>query len=303
MAVFQYNLKMAKNKYPTLVLELAHRRKSAFILEGTEKSPEPDILDCASEYMLRNTSVVLIGGKRVKTRYIAGSDMFKLDEQVKADIRPNPLQDIIYFTFGRLTVNREGLNVGLYDFLVNHEGNRDNPNRPPNAEDVFYTINTEADAESQLADLDETAEVMTYLSSLRKDKPGKEKGYIYDTEKIERMCKMLGVIPVESDAEKLKILVATGVGNPRFFLQLLNAKTADLRVEVVTAREMGVISIDGESASFTENGENFYKFKNRNGNYDSRITELVDYFGTEAADMHLSIVKAKLEFAKEKALE
>jgi len=294
---------MAKSKYPTLVLELVHRRPSVFVLQGTEKNPEPDVLDCASEYMLRTTSVMMEKGKRVKIRYIAGSELFKLDDQVKQDLKPNPLQDIIYFTFGRLSVNREGLNIGLYDFLSNHEGNRDNPNRPPNAEDVFYQINTEADAESSLADLDETAEVMNYLTTLRKPVPGKKKEFTYDTEKIERLCKMLGVVPVESDAEKLKILVATGVGNPLFFLQLINAKTADLRVDVVTAREMGVISIDGESASFIENGENFYKFKNKNGNYDARITELVEYFSTEAGEMNLSIMEAKLEFAKEKSLQ
>ncbi len=271
-----------KNEYPPLVLELKQRQPSQFVLQGTEKLAEPDILDCGSEYMLRNTSVMMKDGKRIKTRFISGSDLFKVEDQVAAGIQPNHLQDIIYFSFGRLTVSRDGLNVGLYDFLLNHEGNVDNKNRPNNSADVFYMINTEADAEDSLADLDETAEVMTYLSSLRKEKAGREKGYTYNTEKIERMCKMLGVVPVESDAERLKILLATGMSNPRYFLSILNGKNSELRVNIVSAREMGVISIEGESASFIENGENFYKFKNKNGNFDPRITELVDFFSSEA---------------------
>ncbi len=290
--------KKTVKKYPPLILELTNRRPSAFVMKGTENSENPDRLDCPSEYLLRNRSVVVDDkGVRNESRYIKGCPEFLVKKQTEINAKPNPREDAIVFEFGRLTVLREGIFVGLYDFLANHESNRSNEIRPDGAEDVFYQINTAAEAESAMVDLDVFADAINIVKALR-EKSGN--GFTYDTEKINKYCKLLNVIPLESDAEKLQVLFVTANTNPVFFMDLIKESTFELRLEITTARELGVISTDGDTASFTDEGKGFYKFKEKKDPH-VRISELVNYFDKDEGARDLAALKAKVK-EKQKAL-
>lgn len=299
---------MAKKSYPPLVLELTDRRPSAFVMKGTENSENPDRLDTASEYLLMNTSVVMQGDKRRPIRYIAGCDLIYVDEQEKSGFKPNPKQDTIPFIFGRLTVQREGRTIGLYDFLSNHDGNRSLPRdkRPSGAVDVFYQVNTSLEAENKLADLDEMTQVMTLLNGLRErvNKPGGgASSYKYDTDKIEYYCKLLGVVSasMESDAEKLQLLLTVATKNPTYFVSLVNEVSGDMRVEVVTAKQLAVISTDGPAASWVDDQRVFFPFKSKDAN--KRIDELVEYFKSSEGEMDLSVMRTKVKFKQDSDTE
>lgn len=294
-----------KKKYPPLILELTDRRPSSFIMKGTENTENPDRLDCASEYLLRNNSVALIGGERKKIRYIFGCPLFLVEEQDKQNYKPNPKQDIIAFTFGRLTVERDGIYIGLYDYLLHHEGNRDlGANRPSGAEDTFYQINTSAESENKLVDLEDIAAVMNIITELRTKVPGgrgKAAEYIYDSEKIAHISKLLGIMPLPSDAERLQVILSTATLRPAYFLNLLNEASGGLRVEIVTARELGVLSMDGPQATWIKDNMGFYKFK-ATKNFEKRIDELVAYFSSEEARDNLAILRAQVTEIQEQEM-
>lgn len=294
---------MAKDIYPPLILELTDRRDSVFAMEGTENTNEPDFLDTSSGYMLRNTSVVMINGVRTKTRYIQGCPYYLVDEQEKNGWKPNPKMDAIVFEFGRLTVERSGLFEGLYDYLLNHESNADNKNRPAGAETTFKQINTAASAEKEMENLDFLSEAMDIVSSLRVRTTGKGgNNFTYDAVKIDHLSKLFNIASLPTEAERLKVLLGVATSNPVYFLDLVRNAQGDLRVNIASARELGVISTDGPQASFKEDGKTFYKFKDKKNKLDLRITELVEYFNSPEGEMDLAILKTQLDLAQEKVL-
>lgn len=299
---------MSKKKYPPLILQLCERRPSAFIMKGTEGSDNPDRLDTSSEYLLLNTSIMIDAkGQRVPIRYIKGCEKISIEEQEKDKRKPNPREDYIAFSFGTLTVERDGLHIGLYDYLANHANNRslDPSRRPTGAENVFYQINTEKEAEDDLEDVDDIAEALATIVSLREKIPasgGKPASFDYDTERIDYLCKLFGVIGIETEAEKLQVLRAVANANPKFFNDLIKEATTDLRIAITTARELGVIATDGPDASWVDDGKSFYKFKEKK-NFNKRIDELIEHFNNKENQMDLDVLRTKVAAKKESLLQ
>lgn len=302
---------MSTNKYPPLILELIDRKPSSFVLKGTENNPEPERLDTSSDWILLNESIVLVPGakkddppKQKKARWISGSDVILVEEQEKLGLKPNPLNDVIVFKFGRLSVERSGNTVGLYDFLKKYDGNISNPNRPDNVMAIFKEIDTAVEAQEEISDIGAEAKAITYLASLQTEKGGQggsAKTYEYNTDKIVWLCKLFNLTTGDSDAERLQALIAKARQNPKLFNDTLEDASSDLKVVIKTARELGIISLDGDVASYAEDKSVICKLKTKAMN--DKVDELAEYLRSGDGELHNSSIRVKVEHAKSESVK
>jgi DNA-binding protein YbaB len=302
---------MSKQQYPPLVLELVDRKPSSFVLKGTENNPEPDRLDTSSDYVLLNDSTVLVAAdkkgepkKRKKTRWISGSDVILVEEQKKLGINPNPLTDLIVFKFGRLSVERSGNTVGLYDFLKSYDGNVSNPDRPENVMEIFREIDTAVEAEESISDINDLSKAISYLAALQTEKGGQGSGaktFEYKSEKLVWLCKLFNLTTGESDPERLKGLMARAQTNPETFNATVEDASSDLKVIIKTAREMGVIMMDTELVSFADDKSVICKLKSKAMN--DKIDELAEFLRSGDGELHNSAIRVKVEHAKSESVK
>ena len=302
---------MSTKQHPPLILELIDRKPSLFVMKGTEMAEEPDRLDVSSQYMLLNDSVVLVAGekktdpkKHKKARWISGCDLILVEEQDKMGIKPNPLNDVIVFKFGRLVVEREGKDIGLYDFLKKYDGNISNPDRPESAIGIFKEINTAVEAEERITDIDAEGDALKYLSSLQTKKGGQggtAKTYEYNTEKIAWCCKLFNLTTGDSPSEQLEALVTKARQNPSLFNDMIADASSDLKVVIKTARELGVISLDGDVASFAEDKSVICKLKSKAMN--DKIDELAEYLRSADGETANSAIRVQVEHAKSNSVK
>src|SRR5690606_28778944 len=145
---------------------------------------------------------------------------------------------------------RAGIDEDLYDYLKACEFNKRNENHFPNAAPIFDEIDQVKIAEQGTIDLDLHAEVFNVLKDLRTKT---SKGYMYDDEGIDTICKLLNIQSAGlSSAQKLQTIVAQATADPKKFLSFLVDDSAKVAGKVRQAIELQLIHVDAEGLKWSE---------------------------------------------------
>lgn len=288
---------MATPRIEVLTLELTNRQNSTYMREGTERSPNPEFLDAPGNYFLKNISVEKQPDNSYKKlRYIAGCDTPYADEQDKMGVKPNPAQDQIIFKKGVLFVPRSGRTVGLYEFLQKCEFNQNNKNRPEHAEPIFREIREQEQAREVLNDIYVKKEALDMVFALG-SKVGNE--YNWDTAKIDSLCLLFALPPIESYDKKVETLMQIADAKPQLFLATIANRNKSVLIDIADAQKHNVLSLAGGSASLTATNTKILNFKSKDKN--SQTEELADYLNSQKGTTDYKTLRMQLEMAKENA--
>lgn len=267
-----------EKKVEVLVIELTDRQNSDFVLEGSEEQGMPQVLDGPGARRILSTShmIKLENGveKWIPIRYIKGCSTIIQSEQDEKGIKPNPNNDMIWITACREALSRREPNVAKFDYLRACMYNADAPNRPADYKPIFKEIKQQEVAKRELDSLLLEADAMDVVRLLAVKQKGGD--YKYDTDRINYLCQLFGFTEQVSQEEQVRSLVFSAKADPKLFLQTIHSKTQEIRVEILQARQMSVISLDGESASFVQNGHAFLDLVEEDDS--DRIEELIRYF-------------------------
>lgn len=265
-----------KKKVEVLVLELVDRRPSGYEKEGSRQEGMPIFLDSPSlQYILPRSVTVDKSGKLINLRYLkSGRDIYE-EEQKKRNEEHNPQSDYIIFENGLLTVRNEGHDRNLYEYLRLCSFNRDAPGRYDEVTPIFYQVDAEAAAEEDNQDLEDLTDALKLATDLRTKKA--EGGTLYEEEKIDMLVSLFN-IQVDNDSYPIKFqsIVSIATTRPTWFKKMVEDRTAPVRVAIIQAREAGVITFDGDVASFIDNKRIFYSFTSKD--LDTRISDLSNHF-------------------------
>lgn len=291
---------MTQNKRPEiLILELLDRRASDMVLEGSEESGMPIVLDGPGARKIISTShVVDAKGEYREIRYIKGAKSIYVDEQEKANVKPHPSRDEIWFRGTSMTVVNAAPDKNLYEYLLNCAYNLNAPRRPDHYPAVFKTIDTAKVSENTLDQMILQSEAVQLVTGLRERT---STGYEYDTEKIGFLCTLFNIEPMDDDADRMRALLSIAQAEPMKFLNTMADRTKEIRIDVLSARKFNVLSIDNDQASLTKTGANFYDFESTSEN--ERVDELVYYFLSQIGEKYYNEMLLELRDAKRTMLE
>jgi hypothetical protein len=290
-------------KQKILALELSDRRKSGWIMEGTQGTYNEECLDAPNIYFLPLESVTIMkedvpgfpAGSYRPIRHIEGCNTIYKDEQEKLNIKPNHDRDVIIFSKGVCLVPDQGRDKSRYAYLQACEYNANNKDRPETAVPVFRVIEKEVEAVKSLVNMDNKLEAYRLLSTLREKM---DSGYSYNNERIDFMCSLFGVSGVESYAEKLEQLQWRAEADPTKFVDSVLNKRSEVKVTILEAEKFNVIALTGDFATLVDGGRQFYKFSSNKK--PAKMEELVDYFllpkgQDDCNQMNIRLEKAKLK--------
>lgn len=281
---------------PVLVMELIDRRPSSWVKEDSEQFGRPIFLDCPAQQFILPRSVMYGKNKElVDICYMKSAKSIFVETNKKDGFSHNPQTDFIVFEHGVLTVRREGADKNLYDYLKNCSYNRDAENRYEGVDPIFFEINTEVVAEDGLDELTDVTEALQMVTALRTKKPGAAPEY--NTERIDALVYLFNIQTGDTPAEKLQSLASVASSRPGYFMRMVADASASMRVVVVKARELGVISTEGPHAMFLDSNKNFYKFNG--SSLDERIDELTDFFLNKENKKVLNELNVKTNAAAE----
>lgn len=268
---------MAKPKVESIVIEIIDQKPSGWILEGSADHDLPITLTVSTDRHIINRSAVRQeDGSHKAIRYIAGCDEIYEEEQKRLGIMPNPAEDKIWISGGRMTVPNEGRQRGLYKYLKACEYNEDAPNRPYGATAIFKEVKTEANAQNTLLNLHEEEQAMKMIFALARKQA--DNSFVYDTERIGFLCNLFKVQSFESEAERVAVLAGVAKSNPSYFVNTIADYESTMKVALLQALDMKVISFDGDRASFPRTNFAFYTFRAKHR--DKRIEELAAFLIT-----------------------
>lgn len=289
--------KAKKTKVPVLVLELLDRRPSGYEKEGSRDAGAPIFLDAPSIQFILPRSVMIdpVTKEIVNLRYLkSGRDIFQ-EAQEKRNEQHNPQSDYIVFENGVLTVRREGNERNLYDFLSACSWNQNASNRYDEVQPIFCEINEEAAAEADMQDIEDFSDALQLATGMRTKKA--TGGSEYDEERIDALVALFNIQVEDSYPIKFQAIVSIATTRPTWFKKMVDDTTASVKIAIVQGRELGVISMDGDHASFIDSQRNFYKFIEKE--LEARILELSNYLISKKSAKDYKELVLKVNAAKE----
>lgn len=300
-----------KSNTPTKYYEISDKSKSGFIMDGTEGTQYQQELNAPSVQWIDSRGKTAVRSKDekgretvhfVEIRYISGCDSIIPEEQDKRGFKPNRFEDKIPMQSGFMTVKREGNSIGLYDYLERVFYNLDANDRPNTASGRFREVKV-AEKARNLLDYDEkVTQAKMVVYELRESTGNKEKPYRYNIDRINALCRLVGVWDEEPETRLVKLLgIATN--DAENFLNIVEKAEQTIMIEISHALELKVISFEGNNVKFVETGRNIYNLGDEKiKSEDLKIEKLTDFLGTEEGNPALTEMRAKLEIAKEKSL-
>lgn len=272
-----------------LILELLDSKPSSYIMDGPgiddmDKIDSTPVISFPSLRKIRNTSRV----KQVikddqgnetfiykKIRYINGCPFIEVERQDKENYKPNHLADLLIFRNGSARATKEG-DIGKFLYLEACEYNIDAPNRPDDAEGVFKVISTEVDAQAEENQIDLENEAMEVLLGLKRKVSEKEVKYNEDS--LEFLCSVFKVPAFESGfkSEAWIALARIARSEPKRFLNSIANKRSLIEVDVFSAVQVTVVTIDEQRAFFTASSKLIMEF-DKDLNEEQKGQALVDF--------------------------
>lgn len=226
-----------ETNYPPLNLKLAGhlRMPTSWILEGTEKDPEPVRMDFPSTYRICPTSKIKRRDGKPgyeEIRHIMGCEYIYPEDQAKYGFKPDPIFDNIFITNGNLIIHREGSAVGTYDYLKAYQGNANNKLRPDDAEIEYEEVIGKDIAIAKVADFNMMMEAMGLLQPIRVSRG--DGTYDFNTETLQELCTLFNLDTDTSPEEQFAELVEIARTNPE---RIVNTAINPLKVLVLDIKK------------------------------------------------------------------
>lgn len=281
-----------------LVIEVLDRQASNFVLDGSEESGLPVVLDTASmRRILPHCTIYDKSGKARKIRHILGCDTIFEDEQKEKGFVFNPQRDNIWFEMGRGIIYNNGPSASTYAYLKASPFNADAPYRNSEVIPIFREIKKEVVTANALELGQQTAEAMAMISRLYSK--GEKGGTVYDENKINYLAHLFNVKGADDISDKLLALMTTAQTRPEFFLNTVANFNKEAIVNIRTAIEFNILSTVEKNAIFLNTNAKFFEFTQKD--QVSRHEELAEYFLIPEGAMSYSNLLIELNAAKEKA--
>lgn len=297
---------MADKKPEVMYLEVFDKKDSGFVMDGTENTPAPEMLNAPTTLWIPSDGVrsEMKDGIRhdLKIRWINGVSELNPEIQDKRGFKPNRYEDKIVFEKGFAVVVREGSTMGLFDYLKNVYYNADAPNRPSSVKPLFKTMQVDKVAEG-ISDHDEMVhEAMGIVLSLRIKTGDNKNPYKYNEERINALCQVLQIGGGDSPATKLHALTSLAKARPDSFVKLVSKFESTVVAELSQAVELGVVKIEGNSFLFAEGGKVLYSIGQGNFSVPAKIEKGADFLKTKEAAALLTELRARIEVAQNNKL-
>jgi hypothetical protein len=293
-----------KEKAPVKYYEIVDKKPSGFILDGTggtqyqQELTAPTIQWISSQGKACETDEK--GIKHfIEIRYINGCDSILPEEQIKRGFSPKRMMDKIPMANGFATVVREGNDIGLYDYLKDSFFNLDNPDRPESADARYREVKMNEKAAEFLDNDELTTNAKLIVYSLRKTTADKKNPYKYDEDRIDSICKLVGVWDQSPETKLIKLMNAA-IQSPKEFIDIVEKTEQTIITEISHALEMNVIKMDGNTIQYTDEQEILLNLGNDKMKPDVKIEKFGAWLGTQEGTPALTKLRAKLEMAKEK---
>lgn len=295
----------AKEKVPTVMVELVDKKGSGFILDGTEGTKYEVELNCPSVYFIPSESFryadKIENGKTTRVleriRFQMSNPEISLEAQDKAGWKPQPRTDKIMILNGTATFAREGANIGTYDYITqNVQFNASNPDLLSNARPIYKVVDLnklqEEKNESELV----AHEARSFVYSLQEKKAGV---WIYQTERIDALCELFNVY-AELPSSKIEALAGIATRVPDVFLNKVVKFEQTVTTLVAHALQLNVIKFDGNTAAYIGKNKIIKNLGAGKIGEDEKVEMLATYLRTKDGYEAKQELEAEVGAAKEK---
>lgn len=295
-----------KEKVPVKYYEIVDRKSSGFIMDGTEGTQYEQQLQAPSVQWISSqamTAEIKDGVKHhVPIRYINRCDSIYPMEQEKMGFVVNRFEDKIAIESGFINVHREGSTIGLYDFLEKAFWNQDNPDRPSDIPARYKEVKLDKRAVALLDEDELLTQAKSLVYELRRNTGNKKALYKYDTDRIDAICRMVGVWD-ETPERKLILLLQRATHYPKEFVDTVRKSEQTVITEISHGLELGVIQFNGNVAQYTDGDKVIVAVEGDKLRADQKIEKLASWLATGEGTPSLTEMRAKVELAKERLLK
>lgn len=301
-----------QKKPEILALELCDRRDSGFIQDDTLDSPHKIRLNCSDISWIPNESYATFVEKNEDgsetlvqkfIRYVANDRSIDAEDQEKRKVPYNRKSDAhkIHFKKGLFTLTKTPSTRALWEYMTSTYLNEDAPHRPDTADALFRVIKVDKKVEAINEDDAIRTEAKNLVYSLRK-RDGKG-GFIYEENKIDAYCNLIGSYGAESFPQKIAALAAWATARPLDFIKLISVFDNTITTEVAQALELRLISFEGGVASFSDGDKIIKPLGSEATTKDKKIEIVADFLKTPEGNEMLTELRARVEIAKQNKLK
>ena len=297
-----------KQEFPTKYYEIADKKKSGWVLDGTKGTSYHQEISTPSILWIPTRGRIAEKQEDGTTKYkevnyINGCDTLDLEEQKKKGFISKPFEDKIPMENGFMTVVRDGNTIVLYDYLEKVFYNEDTPGRPNTATAIYREVKLDKRAETLLDDDELQTQAKALIYQLRINTGNQKDKYKYNHDRIDAICKMVNVWD-ETPERKLILLLQKANQDPKEFLNVVVRSEQTVITEVSHALEMNVILFDKNVAMFTEGNKIIFTVEGSEKQAtDKKISQVASWLSTEEGNQTLTELRGKLEIAKDKSLQ
>lgn len=269
-------------KPETAIYYLVDRQPSDFIMQGTEKLPNPIRLDAPREFRMPNTSITYANDKgrlvSKNIRFLYGVNDIDVDKQRddKVEVREGNEMDQIYFLHGKLAIVNEGTSAPLFAFMEACVDNAGAPNRPDNIPATFYRFQPEQEALEAMKANSERLNAMKVVDNLYEETPN---GLAFDLKRINFLCKVFNVV-AETESEKVAALMQIAQVMPIELNTAVNDRLSEMKATIADGYTVGALMQEGNKV-YISNGDRRTEvlvFPSKIKTEDERMLELSYHF-------------------------
>lgn len=268
-----------KEKPKVIFIEVADKRDSGFVRDGTEGTKYEERLNCPGKLVVPSYSFRYTYDKvkdewyNEEIQYIKGQREISVQKQKEQGLKPNPKMDKIIIEKGHMTIAREGADIGLFDYMEASFWNVSNPERSPNASGLYKVVDLtkieEAINERDLLSNEAVAEVYT----LQTKKAGV---WVYQEQRIDSYCELFNVA-AQSYASKITALAGIAKMYPKEFLEKIAIFEQTSATLVSHALQLNVIKFEGNVAAYVKKDKIVKDLGLEKMKHDEKIEALATY--------------------------
>lgn len=285
-----------KNEAKVAIFQLKNPQGSGFIKEDTIGTPNPIELMFPGIRRLHTTSAYLKNKgtakeERVVIRHIASERTIEAEKQRNPELS-NGVNDGIEFKNGRLIVVDEGRSRMKYAFMQKDSRNATNPDRLPDADEVYEEIFPEKEKEVNIAGIIDRQEAEQYV----KDKfilSRSKEGFRYDEEKLDAYCHLFN-IAAESPASKIQGLFTMAATYPGEFLRKARSYEETVYLEISQAERLCIIEFGATQCGYMNKNKLLVTYSAALSDGDKK-QKLASYLQSSAGAVDYKEFKIELE--------
>ncbi len=290
-----------KEKPRVIFIEVADKRDSGFVRDGTEGTKYEERLNCPGKLVVPSYSFrhaydeVAKEHYNEEIQYIKGQREISVQKQREKGLKPNPKMDKIIIEKGHMSIAREGADIGLFDYMEKSFWNASNPDRSPNASALYKVVDlTKIEEMINERDL-KINEAVAMVYTLQVKKGGE---WIYQEQRIDSFCELFNV-SAERYASKITALAGIAKMYPDEFLDKVAIFEQKSATTVAHALQLSVIKFEGNVAVYVKKDKIIKDLGLGNMKHDQKIEELATYLRSKDGYEANQELEAEVEHAME----